>query len=260
MNSEQTIRNLLDEFNLLPLYSGHRLHGDYPLLTLNGTLSADRLIESAHFTYVGHLHGQLTELWAGERVTFTTQNDFTTITTTDPALQAMVETHVKLAIKDIRQALLLNFTDEDPLAPLPIEQSWRAAVEADLGLDEIFEVMERQEEEDREFRRTSLPEGGLQSLSREERLDRARALKGRYVRDSLDVRASAQAAEKQLLFALTFKPMDDTDPLDPLYGGKRTEEEWAAYDAETHEMLICEAQPRASLAEGQFYSDDDLRD
>lgn len=252
MNSQQTIRKILDEFNLLPLYGGHRLHGDSPLLNLNGTLKADRLIKSAHFTYIGHLHGQMTELWAGESVTFTTtEGEVTSITTTDPDLQAMVETHLQLAVKDIRQALLLNFADEEPLADLPIEQRWQAAIEADTGLDEVFAFQARQREEDLEFHRVSLPEGGLRSLSREERLDRARALKGHYVRDIMDVRASEQAAEKRLLFALTFKPMEIEE--------ERTEEQLAADYAEYEEREYWMAQARPFLAEGGPYNDDDLR-
>ena len=190
MTSEQiTIRRILSDFSLSRLYGGHRWHGTYPLLSLNGSLNVSSLLDNPYFVAAGAQHGQLLELFSGEVVTFVTgEGEVVDIQTPDGYLHLVMKTYLQRAVQEIRTQLHLDVADEET----PEQLAWSLS---DPAL---------------EFERATPPTGGLGSLSRDQRLDRARALRGSSVRDIMAIRDAERQAGERLLVALTLSPAPES--------------------------------------------------
>ncbi|GAA5533910.1 hypothetical protein [Deinococcus aluminii] len=201
------IQQILQEYGLTAVYRSHTLHGDYPLLDLHGLLSLDALIETPHFARAAAEIGTVMHLWGGEHVRLSTPEPGAfQIEADHPELENLVRQHVTHAAQDLQRYFNLRDILDAPDHQLEVLKF----LQEEPRLADLLNLLP--------LGLADLPAGGLQGLSREERLDRARALRGQEVMDPHDVRAfdERQAMQEQAL--LHFPPSEDAglDPEPPL--------------------------------------------
>ncbi|BDP44777.1 hypothetical protein DAETH_47460 (plasmid) [Deinococcus aetherius] len=201
MDEQKIITRYLQEYGLLGVYIDHTPHGDYPLLHLRGRLDLDLLTLTPHLGRAAAQTGTLAGLWAGEQVgVHTAHPGALEIETSHPELANLMRQHVTNAAQDIQRAFRLGDLLEGP----------------DHGLESLTLLAEHPEWEEPldlspQLATRAPREGGPQSLSRDERLDRARALRGQTVMDTFDVRALRQAEAEQERVLLHFPPPRDSE-------------------------------------------------
>ncbi|MDL2342852.1 hypothetical protein QOL99_01685 [Deinococcus sp. MIMF12] len=189
MNERQVITQIMEEYGLTGVYRTHTLHGNYPLLDVQGVLSLDRLIDTPHFARAAREIGTIAHLWSGEHVRVTTAEPGAIhVDASAPELEVLTRQHLTNAARDLQRHYSMADELEEP-APENIPFS---APEADflfaLGLP---------------------PVENLRDLSREERLDRARALRGQTVMDTHEVREFEDREAMQEYALLHFPPVEE---------------------------------------------------
>lgn len=149
----QQIPDIISAYGLGHLYRGHTLHGDFPLLNLHGFLRMDQLLERPTFTAYAEAEGIPAELWGGEVLQVRTSPSLVIdVEHVDDCLVGLVRGYIGAAGRAMQ-------SKERQPNWVP---SWNEA---------MFQQVEI----------VSAPQVPLNEMSMEERLDRARALQGKWV-------------------------------------------------------------------------------
>lgn len=153
----QQIPDIVSAYGLGHLYRGHTLHGDFPLFDLHGFLRMDQLLERPMFTAYAEAEGMPAELWGGEVLQVRTSPSLVIdVEHTDNCLVGLVRGYIGAAGRAMQPK-------EGQPNWVP---SWNEA---------MFQQVEI----------VSVPQVPLNEMSMEERLDRARALRGKWVAEPL---------------------------------------------------------------------------
>ncbi len=180
MTDAHLTQQIMDEYGLTGAYRTHTYHGNYPLLNLQGLMSVDQLIDTPHFRRAAAEIGTVEHLWSGEHVRVTTPEPGTfDFVTPHTELATLLRRHVTNAARDLQRQVSLHDVLEPDESAAPANILFQAP-EPDfllaLGLP---------------------PTEDLRSLSRDVRLDRARAMRGQSVMDTHDL-AEIEAREAML--------------------------------------------------------------
>jgi len=231
MKERQRVNAYMQEYGLHGIYQGHTAHGDYPLLHLRGLLILDYLIETPHFARAAAEVNTITHLWGGEHVQVETpEPGAINIQASHPEIVNLVRQHITNAARDLQR----HFSMADELGA------------ADGGLENL-KFLQAFGDFDTELPLgTATPlQGGLASLSREERLDRARALRGQTVEDTHVARDFSRRQDAQDRILLMFPPSQDAglDVAPPL---------------SDEEVMDLAQREQVMRAEGTLYGDGEL--
>lgn len=189
MNERQVITQIMEEYGLTGAYRSHTFHGDFPLLDVQGVLSIDRLIATPHFARAAREIATIAHLWGGEHVrVVTAKSGALHVDASAPELEDLIRQHLTNAARDLQR----HYSMADELEePAPENISWTtpgADFFSALGLP---------------------PVENLRDLSLEERLDRARALRGQTVMDTHEVREFEAREALQEYALLHFPPVEE---------------------------------------------------
>lgn len=189
MTEREIITQIMEEYGLSGVYRTHTLHGNYPLLDVQGVLSLDRLIDTPHFARAAGEIGTIAHLWGGEHVrVMTAEPGALHVEASHPELEVLTRQHLTNAARDLQRYFsMADDLEEQAPSNIPFP-----APEADLLLALGLPPVEN-----------------LRELPREERLDRARALRGQAVMDTFDVRGFEAQEAMQEHALLHFPPAED---------------------------------------------------
>lgn len=194
MNERQVITQIMEEYGLTGVYRTHTLHGNYPLLDVQGVLSLDRLIDTPHFARAAGEIGTIAHLWGGEHVrVMTAEPGAIQVEASAPELEELTRQHLTNAARDLQRHYSMADELEEP-APENIPFAPGADFFFALGLP---------------------PVENLRDLSLEERLDRARALRGQTVMDTHEVREFEDREAMQEYALLHFPPVEEAGVEEP---------------------------------------------
>lgn len=188
----EQIPDIISAYGLGHLYQGHTLHGDFPLLNLHGFLRMDQLLERPTFTAYAEGEGLPAELWGGEVLQVRTS----------PSLVIEVEHEDDCLVELVR-----GYIGAAGRAMQPKEQK-----PAPRWVSPLYHVVF----EEREV--VSAPQIPLHEMSMEERLDRARALQGKWVAEPPHHSVADSEVERARVLKMapgvTYRdlhPLDDDD-------------------------------------------------
>lgn len=171
---------------LAGVYQSHTMYGTFPLLRLRGSLIMDVLMESPLLQQAAHQLGLMVELWGGETVMVRSPSEgHFLLDTQDELLESLLRCHFGLAARLLEHNLGSPDHDEQPD---PDAAAWLEDLDTEMDI----------------LSKVTLPEIPIRELSRAERLDRARALRGKRVKDPAAIRnqeARLREQEKSLLMS-----------------------------------------------------------
>lgn len=189
MNERQVITQIMEEYGLTGVYRTHTLHGNYPLLDVQGVLSLDRLIDTPHFARAAGEIGTIAHLWGGEHVRVRTADPGAIhVDASAPEIEDLIRQHLTNAARDLQR----YYSMADELEEVPENIPFSAP-----GANFLFAL-------------GLPPVENLRDLSREERLDRARALRGQTVMDTHELREFEEREARQEYALLHFRPVEET--------------------------------------------------
>lgn len=188
----EQIPDIVSAYGLGHLYRGHTMHGDFPLLNLHGFLRMDHLLERSTFVAYAEAEGMPAELWGGEVLQVRTSPSLVIeVEHTDSCLVGLVRGYIGAAGRAMQ-----------PQEQKP-EPRWASPIH-----DVVIEYREV----------VSAPQVPLNEMTREERLDRARALRGKWVAQPPHHSSADREMERERVSRMTpgvtyrdLHPLDDDD-------------------------------------------------
>lgn len=186
----QQILDVLSAHGLGHLHRGHTQEGEVVLLNLQGVLHVDQLLSVPTFVAYAAAESMPPELWGGEQLEISTSPAHVVeVKHQDERLVALIESYIGEAEWEVQ----------------PTAAAMKQSLEVHISEVEYVEVV-------------SAPQVPLSEMTMEERLDRARALRGKWVAEpphhSIADREAERERVSRMAPGVTYRdlhPLDDDD-------------------------------------------------